>query len=141
MWHNGDTYAAVISVLKALSAEVDVCRSLIAAPGGLERLIAVMSTTFGTVEEGALLLTSICERGSQAHLPFDELTKAGLLEKMKEIAVILATTPRPQRRVAMKRGGCVDVPARRAVSSAVPSPAALRPPHRRPIPCRRGVTR
>lgn len=93
-WYNGDTYAAVIAVLKALSAEVDVCRSLVATPGGLERLIAVMPTTFSTVEEGALLLTSICERGAQAHLRLDDLTQAGLIEKMKEIVVALATTPR-----------------------------------------------
>lgn len=101
-WHNGDTYAAVIAVLKSLSAEVDVCRSLVSTPGGLERVIAVLPETFGTVEEGALLLSTICERGNQSHLRFDDLVRVGLLEKMKDISAALAMTPRPQRKVAMK---------------------------------------
>ena len=122
---DGDTYAAVLAVLKALSSEVDVCRTMVSAPGGVERLIAVMPTTFSTVEEGALLLTSICERGAQSHIQLDELTKAGLVEKMQEIAVALATAPRPQRKVAMK--------AAEAALMCLPV-AELLPPFRPPPP-------
>ena len=104
MWHNGDTYAAAIAVLKALSSETSVCASLVNAqlhPGGLERLVAVIPTTFSTVEEASVLLLDVCERGTLAHLKMDELRRAGVVEKLKEVALALACTPRPQRKVAL----------------------------------------
>jgi uncharacterized membrane protein YgcG len=101
-WLNGNMYAAAISVLIALSAEVDVCREIVATPGGLARIIAVIPTTFATVEEGALLLTTLCDRGTQSHLRFDELKRAGLVEKLKDVAAALAIVPRPQRKVNPK---------------------------------------
>jgi len=56
-------------------------------PGGLQRLIAAIPTTHASVEEGALLVTRICDRANQnqSHLKLGEVMLIPVATRIKGV--------------------------------------------------------